>query len=69
MKTNNLTKKSLLMTMILGLSAIFSQSKGGHSPAIRGSAVGGYNPIFIPRRGKMKGYMRENRKCSFNKNR
>jgi hypothetical protein len=27
------------------------------------------SPIFIPKRGKFKGYMRENRKCSFNKNR
>ena len=26
------------------------------------------NPIYLPRRGKFKGYMRENRKCSFNKN-
>ena len=29
----------------------------------------GSNPIFIPRHGKFKGYMRENRKCTFNKNR
>ncbi len=26
------------------------------------------SPIFIPRKGKFKGYMRENRKCTFNKN-
>ena len=35
----------------------------------RGSVIEGYNPIYIPRKGKFKGYMRENRKCSFNKNR
>jgi hypothetical protein len=26
------------------------------------------NRFYIPRRGKFKGYMRENRKCTFNKN-
>ncbi len=31
--------------------------------------IAGYNPIFTPRRGKFKGYMRENRRCTFNKNR
>jgi hypothetical protein len=25
--------------------------------------------VYIPRRGKFKGYMRENKRCSFNKNR
>ncbi len=36
----------------------------------RGHSISGYNPIFIPRRGKLKGYMRENRRrCTFNKNR
>jgi len=32
-------------------------------------AIGGYNPEFHPRRGKFKGYMRENKRCTFNKNR
>lgn len=35
----------------------------------RGFALGGYNPEYHPRRGKFKGYMRENKRCSFNKNR
>ena len=34
-----------------------------------GLTMGGYNPMFIPRRGKFKGWMRENRRSSFNKNR
>ena len=38
-------------------------------PHFRGYALGGYNPVYFPRRGKLKGYMRENKKCSFNKNR
>ena len=38
------------------------------APHFRGYALGGYNPIFIPRRGKFKGYMRENKRCTFNKN-
>lgn len=35
----------------------------------RGYALHGYNPIYNPKRGKFKGYMRENKRCSFNKNR
>jgi len=31
-------------------------------------ALNGYNPIYKPKRTKFKGYMRENRRCSFNKN-
>lgn len=31
--------------------------------------IAGENPIYLPRRGKFKGYMRENRRNSFNKNR
>ena len=38
-------------------------------PRYRGYALVGYNPIYIQRRGKFKGYMRENKRCSFNKNR
>ena len=34
-----------------------------------GMFIGGFNPMFIPRRGKYKGYMKENKRCSFNKNR
>ncbi|MFA5196146.1 MAG: hypothetical protein WC401_10150 [Bacteroidales bacterium] len=44
-------------------------SKEVAGPHFRGYALGGYNPIYIPRRGKFKGYMRENKRCSFNKNR
>ena len=56
----------------LVLAAILSQLKPGDMPKVksfRGMAISGYNPMFIPRRRKFKGYMRENRKCSFNKNR
>ncbi len=40
------------------------------APTFRGMnyALGGYNPIYNPRRGKFKGYMRENKRCTFNKN-
>jgi len=50
---------------------LMSMMSAGDSIKLRGSnySVGGYNPIFIPRHGKFKGYMRENRKCTFNKNR
>jgi len=39
-------------------------------PKIRGSnyALGGYNPEFHPKRMKFKGWMRENRRYTFNKN-
>jgi hypothetical protein len=39
------------------------------TPHFRGYALNGYNPVYFPRRGKFKGYMRENKRCSFNKNR
>lgn len=40
-------------------------------PKFRGInyAMGGYNPIYTPKRTKFKGYMRENRRSTFNKNR
>ena len=37
-------------------------------PKYRGMAIGGYNPMFIPRRGKYKGWMKEKCRSSFNKN-
>jgi hypothetical protein len=66
MKTNNLMKKSLLMTMILGLSAIFNFKNYNH-PKVKGSGELYCNPIFIPRRTMFKGWMRENRRSTFNK--
>jgi len=62
MKTNNLSKKSFLMTMILALSAGFNAMKNGGSGGNTGSPngyVGGGSPIHIPHRGKFKGYMRK----------
>jgi hypothetical protein len=41
----------------------------GPVPHFRGYAIGGYNPVYFPHRGKLKGYMKENKRCSFNKNR
>ncbi len=32
-------------------------------------AIGGYNPEYHPRHSKFKGWMRERRRCTFNKNR
>lgn len=42
-----------------------------HTTKFRGMnyASGGYNPIYIPKRTKFKGWMRENRRSTFNKNR
>lgn len=61
MKLRNLLFPALLSAMISG---------GQHSDSQNSYhfAVGGYNPIFTPRRTKFKGYMRENRRFnSFNK--
>jgi hypothetical protein len=69
MKTNNLSKKSFLTSMILMATALFAGSKStGSGPVYRGSSIGGLNPIYIPRKGIFKGYMRENRRSTFNKN-
>lgn len=71
MKTNNLTKKSFLMTMILAMSAGFNAMvRGGTGAPMAG---GGERHLHsfgsFHKRGKFKGYMRENRRCTFNKNR
>ena len=54
----------------LVLAAMMSQLKPEDMPIVqpfRGMAIGGYNPMFIPKRSKFKGYMRENRRYSNNK--
>ena len=63
MKTNNLRylMKMFLLSAVMGDKEM--QTFRGHN-YIRG----GYNPEFHPRRTKFKGWMRENRKCTFNKN-
>lgn len=39
------------------------------APKFRGLAIGGYHPMYTPPRTRFKGYMRENRRSTFNKNR
>ena len=51
------------------LASIIKPGEGADIPHFRGYAIQGYNPIYTPRRGKFKGYMRERKRCSFNKNR
>jgi hypothetical protein len=68
MKTNNLQKKSFLMTMILAMSAGFAAITKGGSTQLHGSPngfIGGGSPIYTPRRGMFKGYMRENRRSTW----
>jgi len=71
MKTNNLSKKSFLMTMILALSAGFNSvaKRGGNAEL---ATVGGgtvyHSHGSFHKTGMLKGWQRENRKCSFNKN-
>ena len=61
MKTNNLQ-------YFFGMLLMSLASQRDDLPKFRGFAIGGYNPIFIPRRREFKGYMRENRRFnSFNK--
>lgn len=62
MKTRNLMQ---FMTALL----LASQSRiMTDRPMFRGHSIGSTNPIYNPRRTKFKGYMRENRKSTFNKN-
>jgi hypothetical protein len=53
------------------LASLLSADKNPGFPTFRGMnyALGGYNPMYQPRRTKFKGWMRENRRCTFNKNR
>jgi hypothetical protein len=61
-----------LLSTVLALTAIFHSKDSGGAFASRlkpmHSGGGGWNPqaIFIPRRTKFKGYMRENRRSTFN---
>jgi hypothetical protein len=50
------------------LSNLLSSKDEQGQKMFRGSNVGYENPIFIPKHSKFKGYMRENRHCTFNKN-
>jgi hypothetical protein len=67
MKTNNLSGKSFLASIIMLATAMFTLRRNG-APSPTASGHTG-SPFFIPRRSKFKGYMRENRRCSFNKRR
>jgi hypothetical protein len=61
--------KNLLRFFPLIFAQLLASKDADLHPVYRGSSVSGFNPIFIPRHKKFKGYMRENRKCTFNKNR
>jgi hypothetical protein len=67
MKTNNLTKRSFLMSMVLFATALFTANKSNNFQS-QSSGIHYGNAIYIPRRSKFKGYMRENRRSTFNKN-
>ena len=61
-------KTSKFFPMLL-MAAIIGQMKNPlEYKAPRGFAMHGYNPEFHSRRTKFKGWMRENRRCTFNKN-
>ena len=62
MKTNNLTKRSLLTSMILMATAIFSGRNNTKDTSMPRTGGSFWNPqaIYIPRRKKLKGWQREN---------
>ena len=47
---------------------MFNPAIGDSTKMFRGNNIGFENPIYIPKRTKFKGWMREKRRCSFNKN-
>lgn len=65
-------KKILMKTTrfmgMFGALLLASLSPGAAVPHVRGYALEGYNPVYFPHKGKFKGYMRERKRCSFNKN-
>lgn len=61
MKTRNLLRYFPLLAFL----ALSGQSVP--MPTFRGHAIGGYNPIYIPKRTKLKGWQKENRKYRTNK--
>lgn len=68
MKTNNLTKKSFLTSLIMMFTAGLH---GGREPIPSAPNVyaGGGSPIYTPHHTKIKGWMKEKRRSTFNKNR
>jgi hypothetical protein len=71
MKTNNLQKKSFLMTMILALSSGFNSIRsGGHGAPMDGGGEAHYHSHgSFHKTGMLKGWQKENRRSTFNKNR
>lgn len=59
--------KDLLWPLLL-LFALGSLSGAGNTSFGSFGSKNGSHPIYIPRRTKFKGWMRENRKYTFNKN-
>lgn len=55
--SNQPIKRSFLMNMIIALTAVFHNSPSSTSKDNRGGSSFG-DPIFSPKRGKFKGYMR-----------
>jgi hypothetical protein len=72
MKTNNISKKSFLTSLIMVMTAgLYSMKHGGDSYPSHNTTngyIGGGSPIYYPRRTHFKGYQRENRRSTFNKN-
>jgi hypothetical protein len=66
MKTRNLYKQSMFIIM---MAALAGGLKGGESmPQVGASGfIGGGSGIYIPRHGKLKGWMKENKRSTFNK--
>ena len=56
---------------LFGAMLLASLTNREEAPSFRGKnyARGGYNPEFHPKRTKFKGWMRERRRSTFNKNR
>jgi hypothetical protein len=56
---------------LFGALLLASMNPTAEVPSFRGMnyARGGYNPEFYPKRTKFKGWMRERRRSTFNKNR
>jgi len=68
-RNNGKTRKGPNMGIFSILFAALLAQKTGEDKKIRGASLIGYNPIFTPRRGKLKGYQKKSQLSTFNKNR
>ena len=65
MKTGGIRRVALMLLPFMFAAQTAAQKSGVKT---RGGSSWGAAPVYTPKRTRYKGYMRENKRCNFNKN-